>query len=489
MKAKFKIINILWAILVLVFTSACEKYLDHNPDMRAELNSVDKIARLVTSAYPDRNYLAMAETYSDNVEDKGTGNLDEPLRTLYFWKDVEDNGTNTPTDYWNACYRAVAAANQALEAIEKENFGPSALPYKGEALVARAYAHFMLVTFFAAPYEVGGANQSPGIPYVEEPETVVFKNYDRGTVEEVYNKIRRDLEEGLPLLNEGIWEVPKYHFTPASANAFAARFYLFSGEWEKAVKAASSIFPGGDFSGKLRPYNTTFKNIPFAQMHVNFTKADQPYNLLLAETYSTYQRFTSSRYAMGVNVFQNVYNGNTAAGAPFYNYGLSYGPPHYTTYQWREHFHVTNPAANIGYPYLMFPLFTSDEALLNRAEAYIKMGNYAKALEDLNLFAANRVNNYNPTTHRVTIEKSKAHFNVESDEQALIETVLQFKRIGFMQEGIRWFDIIRHGLDVVHNHIDESGKETEEILKKGDNRRVFQIPQEANLSNVAPNPR
>lgn len=487
MKLKFLKIYSLSLILIL---SGCNKYLDKNPDMRAELNSADKIKRMITSAYPFYNYLAMAETYSDNVEDKGVGGMDQPVQNLYFWEDIDDNGTNTPTSYWNACYAAIAAANQALEAIEDNpELGSEILPYKGEALLARAYSHFMLVNFFAKTYEINGSNDSPGIPYVTVPETKVLVDYDRGTVKSVYENIQRDIEEGIALIGPGTWTVPKYHFTPSSAHAFASRFFMFTGDWQKVVDHANAIFAGGDFTGKLRPFNSSFKNSTFEQMRLLYTKADQPYNLLIAETYSTYQRFTGSRYAMGVQIFQNIYNGPTAAGAPFFNFGLSYGVPHYTTYIWREHWHVTNPAANIGFPMLMVPLLTTDEALLNRAEAYAELGNFSAALTDLNLFASNRVNNYNPSTHAVTLAKSKTHFSVTDDKQALIETALQFKRLAFITEGLRWFDIIRKGLTVVHNSLDEQGTETLLELKPEDPRRVFQIPQEAELSNVAPNPR
>ncbi|MCH5715947.1 RagB/SusD family nutrient uptake outer membrane protein [Niabella hibiscisoli] len=150
--------------------------------MRAEVNTVDKVAQLVTSAYPKRNYYAMAETYSDNVLDKGVGvgHINEPFPDLYFWKDIEATGNNTPTEYWNGLYEGISAANQALESIEKYNLGSAANAYKGEALVARAYAHFMLVTFFAKAYQINGTNDSPGIPYVTVPETEVIKMYERG---------------------------------------------------------------------------------------------------------------------------------------------------------------------------------------------------------------------------------------------------------------------------------------------------------------------
>jgi hypothetical protein len=174
------IITLIGASLLL---GSCKKYLDQAPDMRAEINTVDKVAQLLVSAYPKADYLAMAETYSDNVVDKGAGvgHISEPFPTLYKWGDIQDSGTNTPTNYWNACYSAINNANQALDAIAKNNFGPEINPYKGEALVARAYAHFMLVMFFAKEYTIGGANDSPGIPYITAPETTTLPQYTRGT--------------------------------------------------------------------------------------------------------------------------------------------------------------------------------------------------------------------------------------------------------------------------------------------------------------------
>ncbi|MVZ66245.1 RagB/SusD family nutrient uptake outer membrane protein [Sphingobacterium sp. DK4209] len=485
-----KIKNLLYVLLACsVGLSSCSKFLDKNPDMRAEINSVENLKRLVASAYPSANHLLMTEVYSDNVEDKGVGSLEQMITNFYNWQDINDNGTNTPTDYWNKCYEAISVANHALKAIEEGNFGEDVLPYKGEALVARAYAHFMLVTLYSQAYQIGGDNSSPGVPYVTEPENVVIKQYERGTVASVYENIRKDLEEGLPLLKGGKWEVPKYHFTPESANAFAARFYLFTGQWQKVVDHANAIFAGGNFAGKLRPYNTTFKTLGFNEVNIVYTKADQPYNLMLSETYSTYQRFSSVRHGMGVNVFQKVLNGITAAGQQFYNFGLSYGTPHYTTYVWKEFFYITDAAANTGFPMLMVPTFTSDEALMNRAEAYAQLGQNAKAIADLNLLASNRIDRYNPTAHEVTLAKAQAHFEVTDPKKALINTVLEFKRVVFMQEGMRWFDIIRHRLPVKHIVIDDQGNESFIELGPDDKRRVFQIPQETKLSGLEQNPR
>lgn len=489
---KFK--RITQAVLLLIWFSSCEKFLEQNPDVRTDIKTIDQVADLVTSAYPKVNQLAMAETASDNVCDKGPGygHLDEPYPSLYFWRDNSSDGINTPTDYWNAAYAAIAAANHALEAIELNDFGDEVLPYKGEALIARAYSHWMLVTYFAKAYVAGGDNSSAGIPYVTKPETEAFAQYDRGTVASVYENIKKDLEEGIALLSGGEWQVPKYHFTPSSAHAFAARFYLFTGEWQKVIDHANMVFPDGNYVGKIRPFNSIIKAYSIEEYAKNLTMADKEYNLLLRESYSTYQRYESSgttRYGFGTVKFQGVYNATTMTGGKFYNKGLYWEDNSYTVYIFNEYFYYVDLNAGIGYPYIMQPLFLADEALMNRAEAYIQLGNYTNALVDLNYFASTRVDNYNATTHAVTIEKAKAFFNLTDDKQALIQTVLQFKQIAFMGEGIRWFDILRHRIPVVHNVIEDNGAESTLTLEADDKRRMFQLPETASLAGLEMNPR
>jgi hypothetical protein len=491
---KFKNIYIIAFIGTSVLFGSCKKYLDQSPDMRAEINTVEKVAQLLVSAYPKNNYIAMAETYSDNVVDKGfgVGHTSEPFPSMYYWKDIEDSGNNTPTQYWNACYAAINNANQALDAIAKNNFGAEVKPYKGEALIARAYAHFMLVTFFAKEYTIGAANDAPGVPYVTEPETTTLPQYSRGTVATVYAQIQKDLEEGLPLLEGGTWQVPKYHFTAPAAHAFASRFFLFKGDWDKVITHSNLVVPNGSYANNQRPWNTTLTNYTSEEFRTEVTKADKNYNILLQETYCTYQRSSvggTTRYGFGTTIFSNVYNGITVTGARFVNKGLRWSDNNYVTYTLKEYFHYTNVAAGIGYPYIMQPLFLADEGLVNRAEAYIQKGDFTSALADLNTFASVRIAGYNSTTHAVTAAKAKTFFGVTDDKDALLKTVLQFKQIGWMSEGMRWMDIVRHHLPVKHNFLSSDGTETFETLSPTDNRRMFQIPKEAQIAGVALNPR
>jgi hypothetical protein len=50
--------------------------------------------------------------------------------------------------------------------------------------------------------------------------------YDRKTVAYVYDRIQQDIEEGLPLIENKYYDVPKYHFTKRSSKCLC-RTLLF----------------------------------------------------------------------------------------------------------------------------------------------------------------------------------------------------------------------------------------------------------------------
>lgn len=191
----------IYLLLVLCTLVSCDKFLDKVPDQRTEIDSNQKISELLVSAYPNVDPMMIYEHRTDNVMDNGR-RFGEPARMItenYNWEDISETDWDAPEALWNSCYRAVAAANQALQAIEALGESPENAPYKGEALLCRAYAHFLLSNTFCQPYNQATASSDLGIPYVEEPETVIGKHYDRGTVHTVYEKIARDIEEGYPL--------------------------------------------------------------------------------------------------------------------------------------------------------------------------------------------------------------------------------------------------------------------------------------------------
>lgn len=151
---KKKIFYILIATGFLISASSCEKYLEVLPDNRAELNNNEKIAKLLVSAYPENAYVMAAEISSDNVDNMGPtyANYTRFIQELFEWEESTEPNSDGINNIWTACYGAIASANAALQAIEEEGNPSSLAGEKGEALLARAYNHWILVNMFAQNY-------------------------------------------------------------------------------------------------------------------------------------------------------------------------------------------------------------------------------------------------------------------------------------------------------------------------------------------------
>ncbi len=478
----------IFAVTVLL-SAGCKKYLEQVPDQRTQLNTVEKVAELLTTAYPQADYATFTEAASDNAADKGTGGtLSEEINTNpFFFRDVTERTQGSPDYYWNACYSAIAAANQALDAISKADNPADYSAQKGEALVARAYNHFMLVTLYSRVYDATTASQDPGIPYVTTPEKVVNGKYERKTVAYVYEQIEKDLLEGMPLIDNTSYKVPKYHFNKAAANAFAARFYLYKKDYQKVLTYADNVFPGGNIKSNLRPWVTVYSQLTGTEMQAIYTKASETANLLLVEAPSDWAR-SYGRYRYGLRtdlvyslfVFRNVTGANWVQ--PLYYSGGN--TENWLVLKFRELFVRSSANANIGVPYTIFPLFTAEEVLFNRAEANIYLGNLAAAKQDLNDYASMRIENYS-ANFRITDAKLSSYYGTSDIKTALINTVLDFKQAEFIQEGMRWFDILRYNIPVTHSNV--AGES--ETLTQTDPRRLFQLPQEVKLAGIELNPR
>ena len=467
--------------------SGCDKYLDTIPDNRTDIDTPEKISELLVSAYPSGSYHAFCELMSDNVEDNYENSPPSLIYSKpYFWQDVLQLDEDSPQNYWRSCYTAIAAANQALESIKILGDKPSLNPQKGEALVARAYAHFMLVNLFAKFYDGTTATSDLGIPYVTEPEKVVIKQYSRGTVKSVYDSIEKDLLEGLPLISDQSYKVPAYHFNINAANAFASRFYLYKRDYDKVILYANKVAGTAGFAPNLRNWNTNYSQKSFTVIASEYSQATEKANLLLAETGSYWGRYwrASIRYGLNANTGRSLYFGANPAGGNF-AYSLFGSENGIYLPKYNELFVRVTASADIGNGYNMNPLFTTEEVLFNRAEAYLNKGDGTNCLADLNTFLSLRIAGYNPALHTLTIAKNNAFYGTTNSSGALYQSLIDYRRREFMHEGMRWFDILRFKIPVTHKNIGG----TQQILTADDKRRVLQIPQEASLSGMPLNPR
>lgn len=486
-------------LLCLFFVHiSCDSVLDEAPDNRTEIDSAEKIGELLTGAYPAAGYIPFLEPRTDNAEDKGREGGDNRInRESFFWNDIFDPDLDTPVNYWNATYTAIAHANQALASIEELRIAGNNEDLdqlEGEALLARAYAHFMLVNIWAMPYNSSTAETDLGIPYVIEPERVLIKEYERASVAEVYRNIVADLEKGFPLIEDD-YEAPAFHFTREAAAAFASRVYLHLGEWEKVEAYSDLIFITGSNASKLRDW-VFYRSLTYSQILNLYSDSDESANLLVVSAGSLFSRnFASSRYQLSPGLANELFsNGNPTGGSwayPLYGTDIFYNIPKFF-----EYFRVTNPSANIGNPYVQYVLLSADEVLLNAAEAKVMLGKENEAMDYINLFLSKKTRNYNSGFVLSSEEFSgfysntnfeyKPFYSLTPEQIPFIHGLQEMRRREFYQEGLRWFDIRRFNLSI--DHFYQDNRETYS-LESGDLRYALQIPNDAVSFGLEPNPR
>lgn len=484
--------------VVMACTSGCNKFLEKEPDSnRAVIQTPEQMSQLLISAYPKASYITFAEAMSDNADDKRQGEDDVTNSSTYRFEETnaEPSNSDSPQMYWAECYKAIAVTNHALDIIQKSSAPDIFKSQKGEALVARAYAHFMLVSFFSRFYNPATAATDMGIPYVDQPEDIVNKNYERKTVAYVFERIEKDLLEGLPLLEDNAYDVPKYHFTKAAANAFASRFYLVKKDYAKVLQHANAVFPANNFADNLRPWNSAEWNaFGAADLRNEYAKTSVASNILLAETTSLYGRFMwSYRYAYTIPILNQCFAVKSICStSPTWQFERKiYGTePNYYIPKLTEYFKRASINANFGEAYVMVPLFDAEEVLFNRAEAKAYLSDVAGAIADINTYVSKRAQNYNATNHAVTEARLKTYAGTQNADTATAKGILGLRRMEFAFQGLRWFDIQRYGLTVTHTVRTTSGAVDRVVeVKADDPRRVLQIPVSATLSGLPLNPR
>ena len=484
--------------LGLSFT-ACDKFLDELPDARAELDTPEKIQELLARAYPDALYADFCETMSDNAGDKVNLTQSSIFNTqMYSWQTNNEYSTwDTPPHYFYAAYGAIANANYALEAVENLGGGSDLNYLKGEALVARAYAHFMLGLFWCKPFNPATAATDLGLPYATKAERKVFEVYRRISVKDYYDAIEKDLTEGLPLIDNSKYSKPKFHFTKEAAHAFASRFYLVKGDWDKVISHANEAL-GANPENKLRDVKGQ-RARTYAQQELLYASSDEPANALIVGASSLYARnFAYNKYGLTLQKSVEVLGDNKHPLNGFratWAYPL-YGNDDYRNFpKYQEYFKFTNVSAGNGYPYDMAVLISFDEVFLNRLEAYLMKGEKAKFLTDLVVFLKKKTMQNIPDSFVFseadmnTIYQNKGTefdpaYTLSTQQREWLQAVADVRRAAFVFEGLRWIDNKRLGMKVVH----VKGGQTME-LPKDDPRRELQIPEDAISNGITANPR
>ena len=522
---KYSISNILMGCSLAVVFSSCNDFLDKLPDDRATVNTKEKVSKLITSAYPTVSTILMSEISSDNVTDNGKKYATLPqVDEMYRFKAVTTESNDCPRNLWNGYYDAVGTANEALRAINDMGNTEDLKAQRGEALMCRAFSMFQMSTVFCMAYDSLKADQYLGLPYPTEPGQL----NDRGTLAELYQQINKDIEEALPLIDDAAYTIEKYHFNTKAAYAFAARFNLYYQKWDKVIEYATKAL-GSTPAECLRnrvPYSTAAGIDDYFNMYV---QSSQACNFLMGPAYSIAARVLTGggylRYAHNMTVLSyDTYwaispwnpTPSTSGNTLLWSAHSLYGNNNFILEpKLEEVFEYTDKVNGIGYVHIVDVLFSGDETILCRAEAYAHKKEYAKALADMNTWAeANLEPSYGSTTRKPFTEtsvntfmdnikyaavhpmsefemsiKKKLHpqgFTVEAGTQEnLIQLILYMRRVNNMFQGLRFMDLKRYGIEYEH-YLENEDPLT---FTAGDLRGAIQLPADVIAAGLQANPR
>lgn len=514
--------------------ASCSDQLDTLPDNRTTLDTPKKIAGLLVTAYPDRTPTLFNEWMSDNTDYMGAQNSqgNRGGDQYFFWQEQTEGGNDSPEMVWMLYYEGVYKANEALAAIEDQG-GPKndiLRNSKGEALLIRAYDHFILANEFCRPYNGKTSTKDAGLYYATgiADFSAAAEQSNRGTVADVYAKIAADIEAGIPLLND-TYEVPKYHFNKQAAYAFATRFYLYYEKWEKAKEYADKLL-GSNPAASLRDYRALqamplSKSEQAVKIAEAYCSASADCNLLVQTSVSNAgmalapwlisKRYTLTNYLAETELFQSNNIWGTSSNLIWKPFTVNSGESNFALLmKLPREFEIRNTTTGSGYLRTLNVDFTMDEALLNRAEAEIMLGQNDAACADMTIWMKNFFNTnvtLTPTSVQTyfktvpyayadaakMVPSFKKHisprFTIDAEgsvQESLLQCLLNFRRIETVHQGMRWMDIRRYNIEIPRRLIGANGRPSKNLdwLEKDDPRQVVQIPQSIREAGVAGNP-
>lgn len=173
---------------------------------------------------------------------------------------------------WTYYYKLIRSANDVLMAFPSE----TEVPEEGaivwaQAKTMRAYAYYNLAYLFSKGYNVAGDNSEPCvILYTSKEDEAKGLN----TCQEVWDFVKADLEQSVPVLNEMLTAPTKTEISGSIANGLLAYTYLAMGDYSKAITCADkakesySIMTAQEATGG---FNSVAKN-PSWMWGINITK-------------------------------------------------------------------------------------------------------------------------------------------------------------------------------------------------------------------------
>ncbi len=434
-----KITIVALAAFMTCFSSCSEDLLDQKPvdtiiydgsktlksesDMVAALNGM--YSELADGKNLGSHVLIFGELVSDNafISKRNDGRF--KTTNEMSWTPSDDNND---FGHYNKLYDVVAQANLIINTEIEETDKVKGI--KAQAYAARGLAFYYLASFYAEN-PTSGRNQEYGIA-IHTGEYNPNAYYARKTVAETYEQIISDLENGISTYNETTEN--KGYLTANAARIALAKTYLTrgtEGDYQKAISLADTVLANASSNlltkEQLKSYfagttSAETKNQPETVFEMNMSLNANPG---VNESISSYfDPEGSKNYLMFRQDFVQTLAATDVRKELFTQENASSNdePMGHFLLKFRQKIDGNNFTGNVR-------IIRLTEVKFIKWEAMAKSGQGAAALAELNAFSAER--------------------GGKSYTGDALTAILAEKRIEFIGEGLRFFDLKRNNLPIV----------------------------------------
>lgn len=413
-------------LLFLVVLISCDDFLELDPntsELDAELvfrNDNTAIAAL-EAIYHELQFNNFASGNTQSIgflgntlaDDAKEYNMNHNRYDFYTNRLRADNATNN--SIWSSAYKQLYNTNALLEGIMNNGDLSKATKNRieGESKFLRAFIYYYLVHLYEE------------VPLVLTTDYSTNQSLARGSVNEIYSQIQKDLKDAIVLLSEDYTNSEGEHIRPTKYAAYIllARIALWQKDYDQAITYANKVIDSGKYQlvaldevFKANSQESIWQLVPVnpnvgayeGNLYILENNPGAPNNSAsqsLTEDLLSIWEVGDVRYETWINVYTE--------GADDFYYPFKYK--------------IKNGGDSEEYSMIM----RFAELYLIRAEAYAKSGNVQAALDDLNKIR-NRAGLPNWTTTEVT-----------DVEGAVLD---ERRRELFSEWGHRWLDLKRFGV-------------------------------------------
>ena len=390
-----------------------------------------------------RQYFQMSDFSSDDVT-YGWGTEDN--LNMIFKYDQRTPELENFTSFWTNNYKLIYAANVAIGIADKSEASEENNYLKGEALFLKAFAMHNLVRYFAKPYSE--ENKSLPGSIIRESGTD-SENKARSSIEQTYTYILDLLGQAETAFSNAASTRSKNKGLASigAVDALFSRVYLYMRDYDKCIEYSTKVIESGTYALETAEQFPTYFRQAYSEPEtiwcVKMIQTDDQESASVASMIMTAGGGCWGEEGYSPSVLADMgYGSATLREADVrskYVEPANVNSSNITLYpcskfSWQD-----------GLKTLCSPvIFRLAEMYLNRAEAYAHKNETQKALDDVNKVRKNRF-----------IPKEGDDFLYTTNSLTgtnILDLVLKERRVEFVFEGFRFFDLLRNGKDIVRNY-------------------------------------